>query len=197
MKKTVIIALDFINDIVHSDGKIAKSAARIKKNKVIQNANHVIAWGRKNNMPIVHVKVGFSKNYVECPKNSPTFSAAEQNGVLKLGEWGTEFHKDMDVQDHDSIVTKHRISAFYATDLETILRAQQADTVIVFGVATHMAVSATARDAHDRDYNVIVVSDACETYTQELQDSALQCFAQLVQIKNAAELDKAYSRLKC
>ena len=69
--KTALLVLDFINDIVHPDGKIAASAGYIKKHQVISHANEVITFSRENKIPIAFVKVGFNFGYPECPENSP------------------------------------------------------------------------------------------------------------------------------
>ncbi|BCD91022.1 hypothetical protein fh0823_11610 [Francisella halioticida] len=72
----------------------------------MENANKIIAWGRKNGIKIAHVKVGFSKDYHECPENSPIFGQAPQYKALQLGTWATEFHKNIDVQESSIVITK-------------------------------------------------------------------------------------------
>ncbi len=173
MPKPAVITLDFINDIANPKGKIAASAQRIADGKCVENANKISVWARKNSLPVIHVKVGFSPSYIECPIQSPMFSTAKQHQALMLGSWGAEFVEELDVQEQDHVLVKHRVSAFYNTDLETVLRAQQCDSVILTGTATNMAVESTARDAHDRDYLVIIIKDACETANQEMQDASL------------------------
>lgn len=134
------------------------------------------------------MKVGFSDNYIECPKKSPVFSKAPENGVLKLGEWGTEFHDDMDVRPEDKIIIKHRISALYNTDLETVLRANGVETLYICGVSTNMAVELTAREAHDRDYQVVVISDACASMDEVGHQAALKVLGRIAKITTVAEL---------
>lgn len=186
--KQLILNLDFINDIVHINGKIANAAQRIAQNNTIKHANEVISWGRSKQIPIVHVKVGFSKNYIECPKESPLFSKVEQFKALLLNSWGTEFIESLDVSQEDAVLIKHRISPFYATKLESILTANQIDTIIIMGVATNMAVEAAARDAHDRDYKVIIISDACETSEQLDHEAALKSLSRIADIKTSEQL---------
>ena len=190
MKNAIVLVLDFINDIVHEKGLIARSAARIADNKTLENANSVIAWARKNDILVAHVKVGFTPpNYPECPASSPIFSAAKKYKALALGEWGTDFHEKMDVQATDPIIIKHRVNPFYNTDLETILSANNIDTIILTGTATNMAVEAAARDAHDRDYQVIVVKDACETASEEAQQASLAVMERFCKVITSAECD--------
>jgi len=193
MKKTAILVLDFINDIVHEEGKIASYVDRLVEHKVIENANRVIQWGRQNELPILHVKVGFSQNYIECPESSPLFSNAKKYQALQLGAWGTEFHEAMDVQSQDKIIIKHRVSAFYATDLETVLRAQGVEHLVMCGVATNMAVETAAREAHDRDYQVTVIKDACETANDELQQGSLMSLERIATVISSNECAKICS----
>ena len=174
MNKILIVA-DFINEIVDEKGAFGvHNAQRIKDDKTMQKANQLIAWARKDGIKIAHVKVGFSKDYNECSKVSPMFKQAPEYGVLKLDTWATEFHKDMDVQDHDIIITKHRVSALYGTDLEVILRGNDISEVIICGVSTSFVVESTVRELHDRDYKVTVIADACNAATQEAHDASLQ-----------------------
>ena len=79
----------------------------------------------------------------------------------------------MPVCDEDMIVVKHRVSAFYGTDLEVILRANKIEHLIICGVATNNAVELTAREAHDRDYKVTIASDATETLNDHEQQASL------------------------
>jgi nicotinamidase-related amidase len=53
------------------------------------------------------------------------------------------------------------MSAFAGTDLETLLRAREIDTLILFGIATSGVVLSTIRHAADADYRIIAVKDCC------------------------------------
>ncbi|WP_423821530.1 isochorismatase family cysteine hydrolase [Salinisphaera sp. SPP-AMP-43] len=164
---TALIALDFINDIVHPDSPMAGAAAQVAERGVIDNANTALAHARANDWLVVLVKVGFGPGYTECPKHSPLFGAAKDNGVLQLGTWGTEFHENLDATpanaEREFVVEKPRVNAFYATPLEAVLRANAIDTLYLCGVSTSWAVQSTARDGHDRDFRIRVIEDACAT----------------------------------
>ena len=174
MKHSALLVLDFINDIVHVDGKFTATANFVKEHQVIDHANQVIAYARQNEIPIVFVKVGFNTGYPECPTHSPVFGRAKEFNALQLNTWGTEFHEKMDIKPQDLVITKHRVSAFYATPLEAFLRANQIHTLIITGVSTDMAVQTTAREAHDRDYKVVIVADACGAGSLESHQSTLK-----------------------
>jgi len=103
---TALLILDFINDIVHPDGKIASAAGFVKEHKVMAHANASIAFARKHQLPVVWVKVGFSSNYQECPRQSPIFTRVKQLQALQLETWGTEFHEEMKVATNDFVLIK-------------------------------------------------------------------------------------------
>lgn len=190
MNQTALLVIDFINDIAHIQGKIARSAERIEKNHVMEHANQAIAFAREKNYLLIFVKVGFHPGYPDCPKHSPLFGAAAQHGALLLGSWGTEFHEKLHVKTSDLVVVKHRVNAFYCTPLEAILRAQGVQTLVLSGTATNMTVEHTAREAHDRDYSVHILQDACETATEEAHKAALDSMSRFCKIENTSQFTK-------
>ena len=174
---TALIVLDLENDLIHPEGKLALNAKMVIENGVIAKANAAIQWARKHNALVIFVRVGFSQDYVECPTTSPLFSYVQQTQALQLNSWGTEFDKNLDLRENDVIITKHRISAFYATNLQAILSARQIQQVLLCGVSTDFAVQTTAREAHDRDYQVSIVQDACAANSIEEHHNTLQLLA--------------------
>ncbi len=86
---------------------------------------------------------------------------------------------------------KRRTGAFYMTDLELVLRGMGVTTLIVTGMSTARAVESTVREAHNRDYGCVVVSDACLADTPQLHEHALESmgdwFATIVTTAQARE----------
>ena len=189
MNTTALVLLDFINEIVHERGKFAGKGypASVKDHKVLENVNAAIEKARKKNIPIIFVRVGFSQDYKEWPEHSPLFGAAKKVGALKLGTWATEIHDFVKTTDSDFIVTKHRVSAFYATSLEAILRNLKIDTLLLGGVATDLVVQTTAREAHDRDYKVVVLEDLCAAGSKDDHDSAIKAISKIAIISRSTE----------
>ncbi|ODN41978.1 cysteine hydrolase family protein [Piscirickettsia litoralis] len=189
MKKTAVLVIDFINEIVHPEGKIAKTAPYMQEHNTFAKANQVISLGRERQYPIIFVTVGFSEDYPECPVSSPVFQNAPKFGALKLGEWGTATHEALDKQPGDIDVIKHRVSAFYNTKLDAVLRAQGIERLILTGVSTDMAVQLTAREAHDRDYEVVIVEDACATADPNLQEVTVRALERIATVVTADKLN--------
>lgn len=167
--KSAYLVLDMQNDLVHPDGPNGNSPLGMEAGRrdVVAKTARAIAGARKAGMLVGFVRVGFSEDYRECPAGSPLFSQVRQYGVLKLGSWGAELHPALTAQKGDLQVVKHRVSPFYATPLELMLRTAGIEHVVCSGVSTQAVVQACTRDAHDRDFRVTVLEDCCSAPSQE------------------------------
>ncbi|PIR46050.1 MAG: isochorismatase [Candidatus Vogelbacteria bacterium CG10_big_fil_rev_8_21_14_0_10_49_38] len=188
--KTVLVLLDFINEMIDEKGKFAGKGypAFVKAYGVISNVNTAIKQARAKGIPIIFVRLGFSSDYREWPEASPLFGAAKKFGALQLGAWATEIHASIDKIDDDYLITKHRVSAFYATSLEAILRNLQAETILLGGVSTDLAVQSAAREAHDRDYRVVVLEDLCGAGNEEDHADALRLVSKVATVAESTEV---------
>ncbi len=186
--KTAIITLDIMNEICHPDGKLARYTDRITANNVIEKINDITAWGRHHGALVIHVRVGFQPHYHDSSNISPMFGAAKEHNVLALQAWNGQFCDTLDREPNDIEIIKHRVSAFYGTDLDLILRANRIEKVILTGVSTSMAVELTAREAHDRDFSVTVVGDATECASDEEKKASLTILSRIANCITTSEL---------
>src|SRR5262245_4781830 len=92
---------------------------------------------------------------------------------LRGGSLGRPFLWRVRPEPNDPIVTKHHYSAFYNTDLDTVLRANGIRSVVLTGVVTNVCVETSAREAFIRDYYVVVVSDGTAAYVHADHDMTL------------------------
>jgi ureidoacrylate peracid hydrolase len=74
----------------------------------------------------------------------------------------------------ERVIIKHRYSAFINTDLNTVLRARDIQSVLVCGVATNVCVETTARDAYMYDYYVTMIDDCSAAYDARLHMGTLE-----------------------
>lgn len=185
---TAFIGLDYIIDIMHPDGKIARSAQHAIKQNCIEHANQALQCAREKGWLTILVKVGFSQGYQIQPKHSPMFGQADRLGALLLDHNGTNFHPDLQVKPSDLIIVKPRVSAFYCTSLEAALRANNIQRLVIAGVSTAWAVQSTARDGHDRDYQIVIVEDACAALNQQQHDASIELLSTIATVATAAEL---------
>jgi nicotinamidase-related amidase len=133
-------------------------------------AASVLERSRGVGMKVIHVQVGFRPKLPEVGTRNPLFTAIKnsaQHQKLFQGALGA-IHPAVAPQDDDIVVTKHRVNAFIGTDLEMILRANDIDTLILFGIATSGVVLSTVLHAADADYRVVVIQDCCADLEPEL-----------------------------
>jgi len=185
---TAFIGLDYIYDIVHAEGKLAKGSGQALDAAKLARVNQALTVSKEKGWLTILVKVGFAPGYINQPKDSPFFGGADKAGILELGTPGTEFHPDLKADLADIVVVKPRVNAFYATELEAVLRANKIDRLVIAGVSTAWAVQATARDAHDRDYQVVVVEDASASATQAEHDESIRLLGRLARIVKVEDL---------
>ncbi len=73
----------------------------------------------------------------------------------------TQIHESVQPRTDEPIVIKFRVSAFDDSNLEIIIRSRQIVTLVLSGISTSGVVLSTLREAADKDYGLIVLSDVC------------------------------------
>ena len=185
-----LLCLDFENDVVHPDGKVSGKgyAAYNAEHNTLAKLRVVQDQFRDANVPVVHVRVGFSPSYAEQPKGSPLMGKAHEFGAFDLSGWGAEFLEEVAPQGDELIITKHRVGSFFGTPLELTLKTMGVTEVYLAGVATDMVVESTAREAHDRDFAVNVIADCCIAASDEDQKRTLTNMEKLATILDCGDL---------
>ncbi|MGA8993222.1 MAG: isochorismatase family cysteine hydrolase [Nocardioidaceae bacterium] len=129
---------------------------------VLQRINQLIAACRDAGALVVHTR-GWMRpggsNLGVMGELVPPF-------IIDLYTEGSEYaelHPALDVQPSDVVVSKPRYGGFHGTDLELVLRSSGVETVIVSGIATNICCETTAREAAQRDFRVVFLSDGTAT----------------------------------
>lgn len=189
MSSRALLMLDLINEIVHEDGKYGREgyAAQVSIRAVLENAEAALTRARELKIPVIHVIVGFSEGYPEWPSDSLVFSSAREDERLLLGSWGTRLHERVANIRSEPVVVKHRISPFYGTTLEVLLRSLAVKTLLLAGVATDMVVLAAAKDGHDRGFQVQVLEDATAADSDDMHDAAIRVIRRSASISTVSE----------
>lgn len=189
--RSIYLVLDMENDLVAEEGPNGKGplGAQVRARSIIPRTAAAIAKARAAGLPIGYVRVGFSPDYREAPSTSTIFSGAKQHGLFKLGTWGTEVHKELAPQAGDFDIMKHRVSPFYGTSLEPILRAHGIQRIFCSGVSTVAVVQGTVRDAHDRDYVCTVLEDCCACPTEEDHVAAIRALQRFATFTTSDAVD--------
>jgi nicotinamidase-related amidase len=132
---------------------------------------------RKRNLPVVLVNVeGRAPGRVDA---TPNFNPP--------AGWA-ELVSELDRQPSDYTVTKFQIGAFYGTPLERILRRAAVTQIFLTGVATTVGVEATARQAYDLGFNVVVVEDAMSDMSADNHNHAIAAvYPRIAEVTTMAE----------
>ncbi|MEI6026489.1 MAG: isochorismatase family cysteine hydrolase [Betaproteobacteria bacterium] len=193
MSDTLYLVLDMINDLVHPQGPNGNSpyGVQCRERQIVQKTAVAVLKARAAGVPLGFVRIGFSPDYRECPRQSPIFGGARKAGLFKLGTWGCEVHPDIAPAPNDFDIVKHRVSPFYSTSLEAVLRAQGTRRVVCSGISTNAVVQATVREGHDRDYEMVVLEDACCAMSAEEHESAVKTMGRFARFVKVDEFDFA------
>jgi nicotinamidase-related amidase len=118
-------------------------------------ADLLAAW-RGTGRPVIHVQ----------------HMSVNPGSLLREGLPGNAFKVEAQPMPGEPVFRKHVNSAFIGTDLETHLRGNGVDSLVVVGTTTDHCVSSTARMASDLGFDVTVVEDATATHDRTGQDGA-------------------------
>jgi nicotinamidase-related amidase len=130
---------------------------------IIDNVAKLAKGFRSRMLPVILVNVtGKAPGRVEA-----TFNFSPPS------DWA-DLIPELDRQPDDYTVTKVNIGAFYGTALEMILRRRGATQLVIVGVATGSGVEATARQAYDLGYNVVLVTDAMTDLDPDMHKHAVE-----------------------
>jgi nicotinamidase-related amidase len=98
-------------------------------------------------------------------------------GMCIEGSPESEVHPELAPLPKEKQILKHRYSAFYNTDLETVLRVLKVEDLVITGVMTNMCCESTARDAYFRDYRVFFLADGTGSISEEMHVASLLSLA--------------------
>ncbi len=154
---------------------------------LLKRAAEALSKARGAGLKVIYIVVNFRPGYPEVSPRNVNFSAVRQAGRF-IAEAGTEVHPAVAPQPGDIVVVKHRVGAFPGTDLDMILRANDIETLVMFGIATSGVVLSTLRHAADADYRLVVLKDCCSDRDAEVHRVLVEkVFPRQAKVITAAE----------
>ena len=141
----------------------------------------VLAAARKSGMLVIHTREGHRPDLSDAPKHKvesgePSLRIGQpgpMGRILVRGEPGHDIIPELYPVEGEPVIDKPGKGAFYQTDLELMLKNREIDTLFVCGVTTEVCVNTTVREANDRGFRCIVISDCCASYFPEFHASGL------------------------
>jgi len=152
--------------------------AKEDKDAFLTRAASALNHARARGMTIIHVQVGFRPGLPEVSSRNVLFGAiksSEKHQSLFQGPLGA-IPSVIAPKEGEIVITKHRVSAFTGTDLAMILRANDIDTLVLYGVSTSGVVLSTLLEAADADYRLVVIKDCCADLDSQVHDCLIQKF---------------------
>ncbi|MGI9477782.1 MAG: cysteine hydrolase family protein [Hyphomicrobiaceae bacterium] len=170
--RTVMLHIDAQNDFLHPEGQYAQKQINIDHmRRVIDPTRRLVDASRAHDIPHIWTRHG-TRGAVDAG-TFHTLRPHLGDAGLRQGTWGYQLYEGIGARDDDWFVEKTRLSAFFQTNLELILRGLGVETIVMTGVLTNQCVAATSKDAMFRDFRVVVVEECTGTTLPNLHAPAL------------------------
>lgn len=190
---SAVLVFDMLNGHIKKDDE----ATRTRMAPVVKNAQRVVESARQADMMIAYALAnhradgGTTVRTIRDTNNrlQPLDDSISGEPLLSGGTWGTEIIEEIAPREQDYMIPKFRWSAFYQTYLEVALRARKVDTLVLMGGSTDVGVASTAYSARDRDFNLVIVSDACSSPEQDSHDQFMnRIFPRMARVRTTDQV---------
>lgn len=171
--ETALIIVDMQNAYASQGGYTSLAGFDVSgAPAAIANIRQAAAAARAAGMTVIYFQNGWDPDYVEAGgPGSPNFHKSNalklmrrkpelQGKLLAKGGWDYELVQELPPQPGDIVVEKPRYSAFFNTNLDSVLRSRGIRSLVFTGIATNVCVESTLRDGFFLEYFGIVLHDA-------------------------------------
>lgn len=162
---TALVLIDLQNGIV------AMNVQPQPSSEVVARAKRLAQAFRAANAPVVLVTVGGSTDGKDAL--NPTLDAPPPAAASRPADW-SDVVAQLEAQPSDLRIMKRQWGAFYGTDLDLQLRRRGIRTIVLAGISTNVGVESTARDAFERGYDQVFVTDAMASPAAEAHANTLK-----------------------
>jgi nicotinamidase-related amidase len=197
--RTALLMIDMQVDFMESGGfgeALGNDVTKLQR--AVVPCQHMLTVARQLGMLVIHTReghrsdltdlhpykaqrpgiIGITESQQQQQKSGVIIGTSGPRGrIMVRGEVGHDIIASLYPLPGEPIIDKPGKGSFYATDLECVLRGQHIHTLLVCGVTTEVCVHTTIREANDRGFFCICISDACASYFDEFHDVALKMIA--------------------
>jgi nicotinamidase-related amidase len=150
--------------------------------RCIAPTRRVLAATRAAGMTVVHTREGHRPDLSDLPpakrhRGHPKLAIGDDGPmgrILIRGEPGHDIIPELAPVAGEPVVDKPGKGAFFATDLDAILRVRGITQLVLCGVTTEVCVHTTLREANDRGFDCLVLADCVGSYFPHFQETGLQ-----------------------
>src|SRR6516164_2468587 len=180
--RSALIIIDMQRDFLEPGGfgaALGNDVSRLKR--AVGPCKDVLAAARKAGLLVIHTREGHRPDLADAPplkvnRGDPAMrigAPGPMGRILVRGEPGHDIIPELYPAAHEPVIDKPGKGAFYQTDLELMLKNRNIETLLVCGVTTEVCVNTTVREANDRGFRCIVLSDCCASYFPEFHQAGL------------------------
>jgi nicotinamidase-related amidase len=180
---TALIVIDMQRDFVDPGGfgeALGNDVSLLRR--AVEPTRRVLDACRAAGLLVIHTREGHRPDLSDCPPAKLARGRLE-NGIgdpgpmgriLVRGEYGHDIVDELRPLPTEAVVDKPGKGSFYATDLEAMLRFRGIKSLIVTGVTAEVCVQTTVREANDRGFECLVLSDCIASYFPEFYEMTLK-----------------------
>jgi len=180
-----LLIIDMQRDFLDPEGYIARSGVDVRPLRaIIPNVRRLLETARERRIPVIHTREGHRSDLSDLPavKGRRAARAGVAIGspgplgrLLVRGEPGHAIVAELAPLATEVVIDKPGFGAFYATDLEHVLRTAGIRALALVGVTTDVCVHSTLREAVDRGFDCLTVGDACAAGDADIHAAMLAC----------------------
>ena len=182
-----LLIIDMQRDFLDPAGYIAKSGVDVGGLRaVIPQVRQLLLTARKRGILVIHTREGHRPDLSDLTAvkrrraagaGAPIGSVGPLGRLLVRGEPGHAIVEELQPLDGEPVIDKPGFGAFYATDLELMLRTAGITSLTLAGVTTDICVHSTLREAVDRGFDCVTVGDACAAADPDIHAAMLACIS--------------------
>jgi biuret amidohydrolase len=182
--RTALISIDWQVDFCGPGGYVDAMGYDLSlTRRGLEPAARVLAMARRRGWMVIHTREGHRPDLADLPANKRWRSRRIGAGIgdpgprgriLVRGEPGWQIVPEVEPADGEPIVDKPGKGAFYATGLDLLLRLRGITHLVLTGITTDVCVHTTMRDANDRGYECLLLSDCTGSTDEGNYEAALK-----------------------